>query len=69
MPFFQTICRPGLQTRLSHNESLLHWNLIVDELVILIVPAIELTDLFAYLFRRVLTGQLTHGFEMYLTVR
>lgn len=40
---------------------------VFDQLVIIVVPAVELSDLLAYLLRRMLGGQLSHGLKVNLT--
>ncbi len=40
--------------------------LIVDELILFVVPAVELSDLCAYLLRWVLSVELSHSLEVYL---
>ena len=41
--------------------------LVVDQLIILVVPAVKLTDLCADFLRRMLGSKLSHSLEVYLT--
>ena len=40
--------------------------LVVDELLVIIVPAVELSDLLTNLLRRMLSMELSHSLEVYL---
>lgn len=40
--------------------------LVVDELLVIIVPAVELSDLLTNLLRRMLSVELSHSLEVYL---
>lgn len=40
--------------------------LVVDELLVIVVPAVELSDLLTDLLRRMLSVELSHSLEVYL---
>ena len=46
---------------------ILEKRLVVDQLIVLVVPAVKLTDLFADFLRRMLGSKLSHSLEVYLT--
>lgn len=46
---------------------ILEKRLVVDQLIVLVVPAVKLTDLCADFLRRMLGSKLSHSLEVYLT--
>lgn len=57
--------RPALQVVLFY-AIIFICKLVVDELLVIIVPAVELSDLLTNLLRRMLSVELSHSLEVYL---